>query len=196
VQIRLIALAALLLTMGSHTALATPSATDQVRTTTDAVLMVLKREDLDSEAKRTEMRAIIGHRFNFRNMSRRALRRTWKTTSVEQQDRFVELFTEVLANTYLVAIEEYTDEGIEYTGETITDAKYAKVETVIVGDKMKTPLHYMLELEGSEWRVFDVVVEGISLISNYRGSFNSLVRRGGMGNLIAKLEEKVEQNAI
>ena len=88
---------------------------------------------------------------------------------------------------------EYT---IEYTGETITDAKYAKVETLIVGDNVRSPLNYMMQLEGGEWRVYDVVVEGISLIGNYRGSFNSLVRKGGMDNLIAKMEEKVQQNAI
>ena len=199
-RIRLIAFAALLLAIGPHTALATLSATDQVKTTVDAVLVVLKRADLDREAKRAEMKAIIGHRFDFRNMSRRALQRTWQSTSVEQQDRFLELFTEMLANTYLVAIETFHEEiiqyTIEYTGETITDAKYAKVETLIVGDNVRSPLNYMMQLKGGEWRVYDVVVEGISVIGNYRGSFNSLLRKGGMDNLIAKMEEKVQQNAI
>ncbi len=165
--------------------------TDYLRTTIEQVLVVLNETGTDSAAKREKIRAVINERFDYRAMSQRALARNWKKASSEEQARFVKLFARMMQNTYLVMAEEYNNQVVEYGKETVRKQKYAQVKTIIVNNGRRIPVDYKLRLKDDKWLVYDVVIEGVSMISNYRSSYQQIVKKDGMEGLLAKLETKL-----
>ena len=175
-------------------AYAAPTATQQVSGTVDAILGVLRDEALGVDAKKDKIRALIAQRFDFRAMSQRTLAQNWRKASDAEKDRFVELYTRLLENTYFVMVEEYTNEAVEYRSEKIRKEKYAQVETAIVASDKEIPVIYRTRLKNGEWWIYDVVVEGVSLISNYRSSYQQIAKREGISGLLAKMEAKTACN--
>ena len=172
----------------------TGTPTEYLRDTIGQVLTVLHESGTDSEAKREKIRAVINERFDYRAMSQRALARNWKKASTDEQQRFVELFARMMQNTYLVMVEEYNNQAVEYGDETIRKQKYAKVKTIIVDSGKRIPVDYKLRLKDGEWLIYDVVIEGVSMINNYRSSYQQIVKRDGMQGLIAKLETRLSSS--
>ncbi len=174
------------------TALAAPSATEQVKSTIDKVLAVLQDGSLSNDAKRDEIRNIISERFDYRGMSIRTLGKNWKGASKEQKKRFTAAYRRLLEDTYLVMVEEYTDEKVDFVKEDIKKQKYAQVNTLIVRTGAPPiPVNYKARLRKDEWWVYDVVIEGVSMISNYRTSYQQIAKNQGLDGLIAQIEEKV-----
>jgi len=168
-----------------------PSPSDQVRESMDDVVAVLKDSALSLEDKETRIRALVDERFDFQAMAQRTLGKEWKSTSAEEQQRFVELFREQLARTYLVAITTYTDERIDIVKEKVKDNRLAQVNTSIVSTDLSIPVDYRLYLRDDKWWVYDVVIEGASLVNNYRSSYQGVIKKQGMGTLLAQMEEKL-----
>ena len=190
---RLLPVWLLILLLASADALATPSPTEQLRTTIDPILAVLADPALDTEGKRQKIRGIIGERFDFRAMSQRTLAQNWKSATKEQQDRFVQAFRRLLEDTYLAVVEQYSGEKVQYVGEKIRKEKYAQVDTLIVRSEAPSiPVDYKSYLKGERWLVYDVVIEGVSMISNYRTSYQQIAKTEGIDGLIAKLEQKTD----
>ena len=169
--------------------------TDQVKITIDAVLETLKDESLDQDARETKIKGLIADRFDFRNMSQRVLATNWKKATEEQKARFTELFPEILSNVYMGRIQEYTNERVDYVGETIKKEKFALVETTIVAPSVEIPINYKLRLKSDDWLVYDVVIEGVSLINTYRSSYKEITNNEGIDGLLAKMEEKLSEGA-
>ncbi len=167
---------------------ATP--TESAKETIDAVVAAIADDSMDLEAKQAKVMALVDERFDFENMSARVLGPDWRNASDEQKARFVELFKDTLSKTYLVAIEEYSNEQVEFAGEVIKKEKYAQVDTFIVGDRVKTPVNYRMQKTGEDWFVYDVIIEGVSLIRNYRTSYQTIVKRDGMDGLLEQMESK------
>jgi len=165
--------------------------TEHLRDTIGQVLAVLHEPGTDNEVRREKIRAVINERFDYRAMSQRALARNWKKASADEQQRFVELFARMMQNTYLVMVEEYNNQAVEYGDESIRKQKYAQVKTLIVDAGKRIPVDYKLRLKDGEWLVYDVVIEGVSMINNYRSSYQQIVKRDGMQGLIAKLETRL-----
>ncbi|VAW83275.1 hypothetical protein MNBD_GAMMA13-81 [hydrothermal vent metagenome] len=165
--------------------------TEYLRGTIGQVMAVLHESDTDNTTKREKIRAVISERFDYRAMSQRALARNWKKASADERQRFVDLFARMMQNTYLVMVEEYNDQTVEYGDETIRKQKYAQVKTLIVDAGKRIPVNYKLRLKDGEWLVYDVVIEGVSMISNYRSSYQQIVKREGIQGLITRLETKL-----
>ncbi len=165
--------------------------TEHLRMTIEQVLAVLHETDIDNATKRENIRAVINERFDYRAMSQSALARNWKKASSDEQARFVALFARMMQNTYLVMVEEYNSQAVEYGDEKIRKQKYARVKTFIVNSGRRIPLDYKLRLKDGEWLVYDVIIEGVSMINNYRSSYQQIVKSNGMQGLIAKLETKL-----
>ena len=180
---------ALLLVTAAAWATAEPK--QQVQEMVDGVLVVLRDEAKTVDAKKAEIREIIGQRFDFRAMSQRTLAQNWKKASDEEKDRFVALYTRLLEDTYLVAVEEYTSESVEFREVKIKKEKYAQINTAIIASDKEIPVIYKARLKDGNWFVYDVVIEGVSLISNYRNSYQQIAKKEGISGLIARLEEKV-----
>ena len=168
--------------------------TDQIRTTVDKALNVLRSPGLKSEAKKKErrdqLRQVIASRFDFAEMARRALGSQWRRLTPQEREEFVRLFTDLLERAYLDRIESYGDEKLTYSRENL-DGNYAEVESRIVTHRGEEfSLNYRAHLVNGEWKVYDVVVENISLVNNYRSQFNRIITNSSYEELIRRMKEK------
>jgi phospholipid transport system substrate-binding protein len=175
-------------------AFAADNATESVRMSVDTIIGILKDAGLDKPAKRDKIRVVIAERFDFRAMSQRTLATNWKKASKEEQQHFIGLFAELIQNTYIGRVEAYTNETVKYSAEKITDDR-AVVDTLILTSSAEIPVSYKLYLKDGRWLVYDVNIEGVSLISNYRTSYQEIVMKEGFSGLLAKMEEKVRELA-
>jgi len=171
--------------------------TEVVKATTDKVLEILKDKELKKpqniQKRRERMRQVIHAQFDFEEMSRRSLARHWAKRSPEEKKEFISLFKDLLGRSYIKRIEDYTGEKIIYADESI-DENYAIVKTKIITKKeIEIPINYRLLKKASKWSVYDVVIEGVSLISNYRTQFNKIIRSQSFEALIKRMKNKLEE---
>lgn len=184
---------AVLLAAPLRPAQAEPSPTEHAKQTIDAVIEILKDDSLGTEAKHTKILALIDERFNFRWMSKRTLARNWKKADKTQQARFVELYREHLTRTYLKSLDTYSDEEVQFVKERFPKKGYAQVDTLIAHKGIETPVNYRMKLaKDGQWYVYDVIIEGVSLVKNFRTSYNDIIRRDGVDGLLGKMQKKLE----
>lgn len=168
-------------------------ATDAMKGTIDEVLRILRDKELKQPAKADERRQIlekvVGDRFDYQEMSRRALGAPWNTLSDKDKQEFVGLFKSLLVSSYADKIETYSGEGVQYINER-TEKDYAEVRTKVQTGKSDIPLDYRLLNKSGDWRVYDVVVDGVSLVNNYRGQFTKILRSSGYPELVEQLRKK------
>lgn len=168
--------------------------TEQIRMSVDKVQAILKNPQLKSAAKikerREQLRQVVSSRFDFAEMARRSLGGQWRRLTPKEQEEFVRLFTDLLERAYIDRIEAYSDEKFAYVRENL-DKNYAEVMSRIVTNKGEEfSLNYKVHLVGSEWKVYDVVVENISLVNNYRSQFNRIITNSSYEELIRRMKEK------
>lgn len=171
--------------------------TQQVKQTVDKVIDILKDKELKKPEKTKERRAairkVVGERFDFEEMSKRSLSIHWKNRTPEERKEFVQLFTDLLERSYIKKIESYTDEKILYTGEDI-EGEYSVVKSKVVTKRnLEVPIEYRLLKKNSKWEVYDVVIEGVSLVNNYRTQFNKIIRTDSYEELIKRMKSKQEE---
>lgn len=170
-------------------------ATDAMRGTIDEVLRILADKELKQPSKGNERRQllekVVGERFDYQEMSRRSLGAPWNNLSEKDKQEFVSLFQTLLVNTYADKIESYTGDGVVYVNER-TEKEYAEVRTKVLTGKTEIPLDYRLLNKGA-WRVYDVVVDGVSLVNNYRGQFSKILRNSSYADLVEQLRKKSDK---
>jgi len=169
--------------------------TSTLKGTIDQVLAILADGQKSTEQKRENIRRVISQRFDYAAMSRGSLAHNWKKASAAQKQRFIELYARLMQNTYLVLVEKYNNQTVEYGAERIRKGKYAQVNTYIVDAGRKTPVNYKLRLKDGDWQVYDVIIENVSMMNNYRSSYQQIVKTDGMDGLIVRLEEKLTGEA-
>jgi len=169
--------------------------TEALKQSIDEVLVVLEDPTLKDPGKKEERRkkleAVIGKRFNFQEMAKRTVGAEWAKRTPEERKDFVDSFRTLLSNSYLGRIENYSGEKIHYLKE-ITDGDRAEVRTEIDTGKSQVPIDYKMEHGGGEWRVYDVVVEGTGLVSNYREQFKRILRKDSFETLSKTIREKAD----
>jgi phospholipid transport system substrate-binding protein len=173
--------------------------TDQVRGAIDRVLEILKKKDLQGKERRAERRTLlreeISKAFDFNEMAKRSLGPAWRQRTPEERKEYVAIFRQVLENSYLGKIEAYQGEKIRYVKDSVEDGRIATVETLIVtGKGQEIPLNYRMMKEKSDWRVYDVIIEEISLVNNYRSQFGGILQRSSFQDLLARLREMVKSS--
>lgn len=166
------------------------SAGDQLKKTVDTLLGVLADTTLDKPAKRLKLTEVIAARFDFRTMSQQILATNWKKANEEQQKRFIQLFSELLQESYVGRIEAYTNEKIEFKAEKPEDGR-ATIDTVILTQTAAIPVTYKMLSQQEKWLVYDVVIEGISFIRSYRSEYQDIVKKDGIEGLLAQMSEKI-----
>ncbi len=190
----MLSLLVFLVSMGGA-GLAEPTPTSSVKSTIDEVLAVLSDKAMKTPEKQTERRAkleeIIGGRFDYEEMAKRTLPTQWKSLKTEQQKEFVSLFQQFLANSYVGNVDGYSGEQIEYGKERLK-GDFAEVQTKVVSPKVQIPLDYRLLKKDGEWRVYDVVIDGVSLMKNYRGQFARIIDSDSFETLLEKLRTKTD----
>ncbi|HEY7319210.1 MAG TPA: ABC transporter substrate-binding protein [Candidatus Binatia bacterium] len=168
---------------------------DQVRQTTDKFLAILKDPQLKGESKKNERRGklkeVLYQRFDFTEMAKRSLGSEWRRRSPEEQKEFVKLFTDLLERAYLDKIESYNGENIQYLKERADDNNYAQVDTKIIDNKgQEFSVNYRLYNMKGDWKVYDVVIEDVSIVNNYRSQFNRVLATSSYEELVNRMKEK------
>lgn len=176
---------------------ATPGAEEVVRSTTDQVVARLVAQKPQLQAHPEQIydlihELVIPH-FDFASMAKWVLGQSWKAASPAQRDAFVSQFQTLLVRTYAKALLEYSEEPIRFLPvepNPSSNLVLVKTEVDQSGGSAPIPIHYRLHITDGAWKVVDVAVDGVSLVSTYRGSFASEIQKGGLDSLIAKLTER------
>lgn len=170
--------------------------TRQLKSTTDKLLAVLENPELKGEDKQTQRReklgAILRDRFALRQMARLTIRTPdWNQAGKQQQDRFFDLFGRLLERTYLDEIDQYEGQTITF-GEENVRGQTATVKSTIKRDEADNlPVTYRVLKRGGEWVIYDVGIDGVSLVRNYRDQFAEILDGADFDALLAKLEDKL-----
>ncbi|MGH8513663.1 MAG: MlaC/ttg2D family ABC transporter substrate-binding protein [Gammaproteobacteria bacterium] len=168
--------------------------TEQIRAAVDRGVEVVKNAKLDGAKERSEtiqrLKQVVYPLFDFEEMGKRSLGAHWRRLDPQRQKEFVALFTELLERTYANSINLYDGQTVVYSGETV-DGDFAEVTTKIVTKKGEafSAIYKMHRVDG-KWKVYDVVVEGISVVNNYRSQFNRVIVNSSMEELMRRLKEK------
>jgi len=170
--------------------------TEAIKQTTDKILSIITDPAFKPSSKTAEreklIRQAVDERFDWDEMARRSLATHWAKRTPEERKEFVPLFADLLERTYMKKVEDYSGEKVLYERET-KDGDYATVRIKIVTKKNKDiPVEYRLKKERNDWLIYDVSIEGVSLVNNYRIQFNSIITQSSYENLIKRLKEKAE----
>lgn len=168
--------------------------TDQIKSTVDKALQVLRDPKLKPQTKVTERRQqlkqVLFTRFDFTEMAKRSLGANWRRRTPQEQDEFVRLFTEVLEHAYAEIIETYLDGKLVFLNEKI-DGSFADIASKIIANNGEEySISYRAQLVGNEWKVYDVVAENISLVNNYRSQFSRVIAKDSYEELVRRLKDK------
>jgi len=184
----------ILLLAGSPLAIAEDGPKVQLKSTIDTILETLRNNTLSTDERHKKITDLINERFDFRRMSQQVLAKNWKKASSEQKGEFVDLFSRSLQASYIGRLKAYTDETVEYTKEKIKRKK-AKVNTFIITKTIEIPINYKLHNKNSEWLIYDVAVEEVSLVRSYRSSYQNIVKKEGIDGLLIKMEKKLAKSS-
>ena len=167
--------------------------TTDLKGTIDQVLEIVADKNLQKNPtlRREKLRQVIGLRFNYKQMVMRSLAKNYMDRSDKERKEFTRLFKKLLENSYASKIENYQHETINYVGEQIK-GKYALVKTQIVRKDGVIDVDYKMLKENGQWLVYDFVIEGVSLIRNYRSQFSKIISTESYATLVSKLSKKVE----
>lgn len=168
--------------------------TDQLRPEIDRVIKTLEDPTLKGEAKaparRDALRSITDLVFDWEEMSRRALGPHWQGRSEAERKEFIELFRNLIEYSYASKIESYSGERVSFAGD-VVEGDLATVRTKLTTKQGKeVPVDYRMNRRDSRWRIYDVSVEGVSLVANYRTQFNQIIRSSSYEELIRKLKSR------
>ena len=187
------------LTMGSPSLATTTSngiessATEAVKGTINDLIHVLDDETLkqpeQAEERRHEIEEIIKHRVDYEEMARRALGAPWSTLSHRDRHEFVDLFVQLLRDTFAGRITEHSDEQVVFLGE-LREEAFAEVKAQMKGRKIDTPIDFRLIQRAHKWWVYDIVIDGASIVSNYRSQFTSIIRDVSYVGLVKKMKQR------
>lgn len=171
------------------------SAFETVKGHADNVVEVLHDPALKPEsakkAKKDRIRSISVKMFDFTELSKRTLARNWERFNIDQQKQCIELYRSLLENAHAAKILSYTDEKIVFSKEVQLSERTVEVQSAVFGKTGEIPIYYRVILKDSEWRVYDVVIEGVSLISNYRAQFTDILSNKSPESLLETLRNKV-----
>ncbi|HMK56441.1 MAG TPA: ABC transporter substrate-binding protein [Dissulfurispiraceae bacterium] len=168
---------------------------EAVKGQVDKVLEVLRDPSLKSEAgkkvKTKKVRAIADGMFDFTEMSKRTLALNWRKFNLQQQAEFISLFKDLLSDTYAEKITSYTDEKISFTKEARLTENTVEVQSIVLRKTQEIPINYRAINENGKWLVYDVVIEGVSLVNNYRTQFREALSNKPPESLLETLRKKV-----
>ncbi len=170
---------------------------DTVQLNVNKGLEVLRDPKLKAEsakeAKKEKLRLIYNNLFDDIELGKRTLSRNWNRLNTAQRQEFVKLFRQVLEKAYVDKILDYTNEKIIFDKEITLSETQAEVQTKIVTASKEIPIYYRVILKEGHWKVYDVVVENVSLVLNYRTQFNDILSKNPPEHLLETLREKVKE---
>ena len=184
---------AAVIALSAASAWAGPAA-DHVKASVDRVLAIVQDPEMkkpaNADKRRSQVREVARGLFDFEEMAKRALARHWAQRTPEQRKRFAELFADLLEASYVSRIEAYSGEKIVFLPEVADGDTMAVRSRVATKAGTEIPIDYRLHKNGNRWLVYDVAIEGVSLVSNYRTQFNKIITQSSYDELVKKMEQK------
>lgn len=167
------------------------AAAETLKTKLNATIAVLQKKDIDIQAKEKEIDAIMVPIFDFAIMAKLTLgRQHWPKLTPEQKEKFTELFTELMKRSYREKLTRYTDEEVTYESP-IEIKKKIQIQTYLISKNEETSILYKLFKHRNEWKIYDLEIEGVSIIRSYRSQFDHILKTGSMDDLLLKLEKSI-----
>lgn len=169
--------------------------TNEVKKTVDEVVRIVSDKEMKKNdvKRRQALKRTISTIFDYNEMAKRSLGKHWNQRSAAEKKQFTDLFASLLENSYASKIESYNNEKIVYLKES-TDGDHAEVKSKVVTVKRdEFTLDYRIINQNGKWMVYDVVIEGVSLVSNYRTQFNKIITSQGYPELVKKLQSKTDE---
>jgi phospholipid transport system substrate-binding protein len=170
--------------------------TEAMRATISQALGVLQDQELKkperTEERVTRLKKIADLRFDYGEMAKRSLGGQWDKLVERERQEFVDLFTEFLTATYVEKMHSYSGEEVTFLNEQL-EGNHAEVKSIMIGKKSEVLMDYRLMKKGDDWKVYDVLIDGISLVQNYRGQFAAILRSSSYEHLVQMLREKIAQ---
>ena len=165
------------------------AATD-LKLTVDQVLEIVTDENMkkDRQSRRLALRKVIGQRFDFRKMAMHTLDNVWSSRSRKEQAQFTQLFKKLLEKSYMHMIENFQGGKVHFLSERVKGS-YAFIKTNIVSADRTISIYYKLKQVGEEWRVYDFLVQGVSMVRNYRFQFTKVIRQESFQGLLRRLKQ-------
>ena len=168
--------------------------TDQLKSYTDQILKILEDPALKAEDRRDERRAAVRRvateAFDVEETAKRALGRHWQGRTAEERREFVDLFADLLERTYITRIDQYGGERVKFTGESIEGDRAVVRGKVVTKRGTEVPVEARMHLRGGKWLMYDILLENISLVGNYRAQFDQIIRTASYGELVKRLKDK------
>jgi len=169
------------------------TATAAIKTTIKQMFVILNDEELKTpgraEERHQQLEKVIGNRIAYDEMAKRSLGPQWAQLNEEERQEFVRLYAQLLRDTYSSRFDRYSDEKVEFLQETL-QGDYAEVRTRLTSSKFTLDVDYRMLQRAGDWRVYDIVVDGISLVHSYREQFAKIIRTYSYEELVTKLREK------
>jgi phospholipid transport system substrate-binding protein len=182
--------------VGAGELAAAGEAMDRVRQTSDQVIKILEDPALQGAAKQAErqerLHKVSEQAFDWKEMAQRALARHWRERTPEQQQEFVQLFRDLVEQTYMQRIESAIQEkqDIQYLGEQVDGSRAVVKTSVVTKNNQQVPIDYRLRKTDGGWKIYDVLAENISLVNNYRTQFNSIISSSSYNALVEKMKAR------
>lgn len=164
-----------------------------IETRVDRIVKILGNKGLDEDVKVKQLEMAANETFDYVYLSRMTLGRNWLKLDDGQRSEFVELYRQLLEKNYMGQLLKYTDEKVVFDRQTLLSDTKAEVDSNIVSSDKKIPITYRLIQRGGDWKVYDLVIEGVSLVSNYRTQFNDILSRQTPSEMLAILRKKVTE---
>lgn len=170
-----------------------PTPTESVKSTITKLIAILDNEELKqpsrSEERRREIERVVKERISYEEMAKRALGAPWSELSANERQEFVGLFVQLLRDAFAGRISEHSDEQVTYLGEQ-REENFAEVKTQFKGQKVETHVDFRLMHQAGDWQVYDVVIDGAGIVSNYRAQFATVIRDVSYVGLVSKMKQK------
>lgn len=186
--------AVVLVVMLSTVAWSIPDPTEQLRPYIDKITDIISassEKELKDPALVDKVMEVAHKGFDFQEMSKRVLGRQWKKLSPADQEHFIGLFTQLLQHAYVSQIKDYSGQKISFVKHRIKGRR-AEVQTLIIDRERKVAVSYIMLLKDDQWKAYDIVVEGVSLVRNYLEQFRTVIRQDGYAELTKKLEQRIQ----
>jgi phospholipid transport system substrate-binding protein len=169
--------------------------TEQLKTQVDRVLTLLGDPTLKDKPKdkRAAVRKVADDIFDFGETARRSLGRHWAARTDAERDEFVKLFGDLLERSYISKIELYGGEKIQYVSDKIEGDQASVMSKLLTKTGTEVPIEYRMLKKGERWLVYDVIIEGVSLVSNYRTQFNKIIQTSSFAELVKKMKSRQEE---
>ncbi len=181
----------LMLPVSSNIYAVTPS--ESLRVSVDQLIIIATNNEADEQSKRDSLTKIIRSAVDFEAVSRRVVSKPWKKTTPEQKKEFKEKFLTIMVNTYYSLLKEYSNEDVLFLKEQLKKKKYAIVDTEIVSGNKKIPVRYRMIKNKEDWKIYDFIPEGISLVATYKKNYASILKKKGMDGLLNEMLKKEQK---